>query len=195
MRMKLPSSIGLVDLAVITVLLVMVVLPAREMFASPAQKGDDAAQFALALSEARTIADPTDGNKLGDFSRRLGDANYKDWAIEASVAGAASAKGSPTEWKALLAASVAYVDKLEVVSALDYATRALASCRALPGGCPSWEEVRMTLYQEHLDAGVKSGVDPKRDPKGFRAAGENAVRSIRLNTQERENQPSPAPAP
>ena len=49
----------------------------------------------------------------------------------------------------------------------------------------------MTLYQEHLDAGVKSGVDPKRDPKGFRAAGENAVRSIRLNTQERENQAPP----
>jgi hypothetical protein len=191
--MKLPSSIGLVDLAVITVLIVMVVLPAREMFAAPAAKGDDAAQFALALSEARTIADPSDGNKLGDFTRRLGDANYKDWAIEASVAGAASAKGSPTEWKALLAASVAYVDKLEVKAALDYATRALASCRALPAGCPSWEEVRMTLYQEHLDAGVKSGVDPKRDPKGFRAAGENAVRSIRLNTQERENAPSPPP--
>jgi hypothetical protein len=51
----------------------------------------------------------------------------------------------------------------------------------------------MTLYEEHLEAGVKSGVDPKRDPKGFRAAGENAVRSIRLNTQERENAPSPAP--
>jgi len=89
------------------------------------------------------------------------------------------------------AASVAYVDKLEVKAALDYATLALASCRALQGGCPSWEEVRMTLYQEHLDAGVKSGVDPKRDPKGFRAAGENAVRSIRLNTQERENQAPP----
>ena len=189
--MKLPRSIGLVDLAVITVLIVMVVLPPREMYASPAQKGDDAAQFALALSEARTIADPTDGNKLGDFSRRLGDANYKAWAIEASVDGAAHAKGSPTEWKALLAASVAYVDKLEVKAALDYATLALASCRALQGGCPSWEEVRMTLYQEHLDAGVKSGVDPKRDPKGFRAAGENAVRSIRLNTQERENQAPP----
>jgi hypothetical protein len=191
--MKLPRTIGLVDLAVITVLIVMVVLPAREMFASPAQKGDDAAQFALALSEARTIADPTNGDKLGDFSRRLGDANYKDWAIEASVDGAARAKGSSTEWKALLAASVAYVDKLEVKPALDYATEALSSCRTLPGGCPSWEEVRMVLYQQHLDAGVKSGVDPKRDPKGFRAAGENAVRSIRLNTQERENPPSPPP--
>lgn len=193
--MKLPRSIGLVDLAVITVLIVMVVLPPREMFASPAHKGDDAARFALALSEARTIADPTNGDKLADLSRRLGDANYKDWSIEASVDGAAAAAGSPTEWKALLAASVAYVDKLEVVPALDYATRALASCRALQGGCPSWEEVRMTLYQEHLEAGVQSGVDPKLDPKGFRAAGENAIRSIRLNTQEGERPPSPAPAP
>ena len=50
----------------------------------------------------------------------------------------------------------------------------------------------MTLYQQHLDAGVKSGIDPRRDPKGFRAAGEAGLRSIRLNSSEKENTPAPS---
>lgn len=194
--MKLPRSINLVDIAMITILLVMVVLPARRMYASSALKGDDrAAQFKLALAEARTMAYPTDGAHTADLARLLGDANFKDWAIEVALDGAARAKGTPTEWRALLAASIAYVDHLDVVPALDYGTRALSTCQLMAGGCPSWEEVRMRLYQQHLDAGVKSGIDPRRDPKGFRAAGEGAVRTIRLNTQDRENAPSPPRAP
>ncbi|MDX2090978.1 MAG: hypothetical protein SFX73_24175 [Kofleriaceae bacterium] len=191
--MKLPR-IGIVDLAVVTVILGMAVLPPREMYASAATPGDDSTRFALALAEARTIAHPQDGAVLTDFARRLGDANQKDWAIEAAIAGATAAKGSPTEWKALLAASVAYVDKIEVVPALDFANRALTTCRGMSSGCPSWEDVRMSIYQQHLDAGIKSGIDPKLDPKGFREAGESALRTIRLNSGERERSTVP-PAP
>jgi hypothetical protein len=190
--MQLPRSIGLVDLGVLTIVFVMVVLPPRQMYASAAQKGDDRAQFALALAEARTIAYPQDGNHVADLARRLGEAQFKDWAVEAAIDGAARAHASPTAWKALLAASVAYVDKLDVIPALDYANRALVECQARREGCPTWEEVRMRLYQQHLDAGVASGIDPRRDPAGFRAAGEGALRSIRLNTREGE-QGAPAP--
>jgi len=193
--MKLPRSIGLVDIAIITIVLVMIVLPAREMYASAAQKGDAAEQFKLALAEARTMAYPTDGTHAADLARLLGDANFKDWAIEVAVDGAQRAHGTATEWRALLAASIAFVDRLDVKAALDYGNRALTSCQAMQGGCPSWEEVRMSLYQQHLDAGVKSGIDPRHDPKGFREAGEGAVRTIRLNTQDRENAPSPPSAP
>ena len=38
----------------------------------------------------------------------------------------------------------------------------------------------MQLYQQHLEAGVKSGIDPHRDPHGFRRAGESALRQIHL---------------
>lgn len=184
--MQLPRSIGLVDLGVFTVVLVMVVLPPREMYASAALKGDEAAQFALALAEARTMAHPEDGARLGEYTRQLGEVGFKDWAIEAAVDGAARAQGSTTAWRALLAASVAYVDRLEVVPALDYATRALTACHEIGAACPSWEEIRMRLYQQHLDAGVKSGIDPKLDPQGFRDAAANALRTIRLNSVERE---------
>ncbi|MBA3540581.1 MAG: hypothetical protein H0T79_13305, partial [Deltaproteobacteria bacterium] len=54
--MQLPRFFGFVDLGVLTVVLVFVVLPPREMFTAPAHKGDDAEQFALALAEARTMA-------------------------------------------------------------------------------------------------------------------------------------------
>lgn len=192
MRMKLPRTFGLVDIAVVTVILAMVVMPPRRMYAEAAIPGDDSAQFALALAEARTIAHPEDGNRVSELARHLGDANLKDWAVEVAVDGAKAAKGSPTEWKALLAASVAYVDKVEVVAALDFANRALTTCRGLQSGCPSWEDVRMSIYQQHLDAGIKSGIDPKLDPKGFRTAGESALRSIRLNSTERERSSVPS---
>lgn len=192
MDMKLPRTIGLTDIAMITVILAMLVLPARQMYASGAIPGDDAAQYALAAAEARTIAHPDDGANVSDLARRLGDANFKDWAVEVGVRGAKAAKGSPTEWQALLAASSAYVDKLDVVPALDFANRALTTCRGVASGCPAWEDLRMSFYIQHLDAGVKSGIDPKRDPLGFRKAGETALRSGRLNSTERERSTVPS---
>ncbi len=186
--MRLPRFIGIVDLGIITIVLVTVVLPAREMFGFSVlwgKKNTPAAQFELALAEARTIAKPDDGRALEDYTRKLDAAGFKDWAIDVAVRGSARTKHSPTQWRALLATSVAYVDHLDVIPALDYANRALNVCHDAQrtddqAVCPSWEEVRMQLYQEHLDAGVKSGIDPHRDPIGFRKAGERGLREIRL---------------
>lgn len=189
--MQLPRFFGFVDLAVATVVVVAIVLPPREMSASSAIKGDDASRFELALAEARVAAHPDDGRAAEDLVRRLDDASFKDWAIEAALRASDRAKASPTRWRALLAASVAYVDRLDVKPGLDYANRALESCAATRPTCPSWEEVRMQFYQRHLDAGVKSGIDPRRDPSGFRRAGESAVLQVHLNG---DRGPRPAPA-
>lgn len=185
--MKLPRFVGLVDLAIATVVAVAIVLPAREMYASSVFKADDAQQFQAALAEARTIATPRDGMAVEDLGRRLGEAGQRDWAVEATVRASDRAKDSPTRWRALLAASVAYIDRLDVVPALDYANRAVTACHSAQeagdaAACPSWEEIRMVLYQKHLDAGVKSGIDPRRDPNGFRKAGESALLQIHLGT-------------
>jgi hypothetical protein len=189
--MQLPRFVGLVDLGIATVVAVAVFLPAREMFADSAFKGDDTKQFAIAYSEARTMAHPDDGRAIEDLSRRLGEVNFKDWAVDTALLGSERAKQSPTRWRALLATSVAYVDRLDVVPALDYANRALAACESSQeqgavAACPSFEAVRMRLYQQHLSAGVKSGIDPRRNPVGFRKAGESALRSIRLKTGDHE---------
>jgi hypothetical protein len=187
--MQLHRFVGLTDLGVATVVLVTIVLPAREMYAKPAQKGTEPEQFALALAEARTMAHPDDGAAIDDLSRRLGAADFKDWAIEAAIHGGERAKQSPTRWRALLATSVAYVDRLDVVPALDYANRALSACDDQQPACPSWEKVRMQLYQQHLDAGVASGIDPRGGPaaaKAFRRAGEGALRQIHLGGHDVE---------
>jgi hypothetical protein len=190
--------VGLVDLGVATVVAVTLLLPAREMYAGPAHKASEAEQFALAVAEARTMARPDDGAAVDDLTRRLGAAGFKDWAIEAGVLGSERAKQSPTRWRALLAASVAFVDRLDVVPALDYANRALAACEEAQTACPSWEQIRMKLYQQNLDAGVKSGIDPHRGPeaaKAFRRAGEGALRQIHLGGRESERgSATPAPA-
>jgi hypothetical protein len=191
--MALPRFISVVDFAVIAVVAVAIFLPPREMYAQNAIKGDD---FGVALAEARTMASPGDGKAIEDFTRKLGEAGLKDWAIETSVRLSDRAKDSPTRWRALIAASVAYIEKLDVVPALDYANRALAACEATrekgdAAACPSWEEIRMRLYQQHLDAGVKSGIDPHVDPAGFRRAGEAALRQIRIGP----SQPAPPSAP
>ncbi len=181
--MRLSRYVNFVDLAVGAIVLVAIVLPAREMYASPAPKTDT---FALGLAEAHAMARPSDGRAVDDLTRRLGAAGFKDWAIEAGIRGSARTQGSPDRWRALLATSVAYVDHLDVVQALDYANQALAACDGATA-CPSWEQIRMKLYQQHLDAGVKSGIDPHRGPaaiKAFRHAGESGLRQIHLGGRD-----------
>jgi len=195
--MAMPRLFSLVDVGVLTVVAVAIFLPPREMFASNAIKGDARQQFAVGLAEARTIARPGDGIAAEDFAKKLGEADLKDWAIEASVRASDTAKDSPTRWRALIAASVGFIEKLEVNKALDYADRALAACESSrekgdATACPSWEEVRMRLYQQHLKAGVDSKIDPRVDPAGFRKAGEAGVRQIYIGGPK--NQPMPAPA-
>jgi hypothetical protein len=191
--MALPRFISLVDFGVLAVVAVAIFLPAREMYAENAFKGDE---FPIALAEARTIARPGDGKAIEDFIRVLSEAGMKDWAVEASGRLSERAKDSPTRWRALIATSAAYMEKLDAKTALEYANMALAACQqaraADAGVCPSWEEVRMQIYQQHLDAGVKSGIDPRIDPVGFRNAGQNTLRHIRLGPA---NPPPPPPAP
>jgi len=190
----MPRLFSLVDVGVVTVVAVAIFLPAREMYAASAIKGTEDKQFAVALAEARTMARPGDGLAAEDLAKKLGEADLKDWAVEASVKASERSKDSPTRWRALIATSVAYIEKLEVVEALDYANRALAACESArekgdAAACPSWEEVRMRLYQQHLDAGVQSKIDPRLDPAGFRRAGESALRHIYIGSPHERTPP------
>ncbi|HTR54014.1 MAG TPA: hypothetical protein VMJ10_25140 [Kofleriaceae bacterium] len=180
--------VGLFDLVILVFAAVVVTFPPRAMYASAAIKADAEHEFATSLAEARTIARPKDGLAVEDLGRRLGEANMKDWAIETTAIASERARSSPTQWRALLATSVAYVDELDVVPALDYANRALDACSAARArgdlaACPDWEQIRMQLYQKHLDGGVKSGIDPRKGAAAaaaFRRAGESELREIRL---------------
>jgi hypothetical protein len=193
--MRLSRFVGIIDLGVATVVLVTLALPPREMHASSAHVGSDADRFALGLAEARTIAHPQDGAAIDELSRRVGAAGETDWAIEIAVRGGERARHSPSHWRALLAASVAFAGRNDAVPALDYVRRALAACADPEAACPNWEQARMKLYQDDLEAGVASGIDPHRDPEGFRRAGESVLHRIHVGGHDVDRGSAPALAP
>jgi hypothetical protein len=179
--MKLRKIIGLTDFAVLVVAVFAFALPPREMLASPTIKGTEPDKLALALAEARVMAAPTDGLKIDELTRRMGELGMKDWAVEIGLDSIDRTKTRPDHWRSLLATSVAYIERLEAKDALAYAQRALKSCDAAGSTvCPAPERTRLDLYREHIAAGVGKGIDPKKDPKAFREAGEERIRTIRL---------------
>lgn len=170
---------NLMDLVVVILTAVAIFLPPREMYALDAAKGTPDERRALALAEARVRTHPEDGALAAELARLLTATGHKDWAVEAAAE--ASAKASPpTRWRAMLATSVAYAERLEAGDALVWAQRALEACHLAATTCPTEEEVRLDIYVRHLDAGVRSGINPRRDPEGFRAASQDVIRSIYL---------------
>lgn len=193
--MQINRYVSLTDLVVLALVSVVLLLPPRAVTAGANDRLDPDARLALALAEARSAARPEDGAAAAEVARRLGDARQYDWAVQVAAVAAERASKSPTRWRALLAASIAHTDRLEVKEALEYANRSLASCAEVGDvACPSWEEVRVELYQRHLDAGVRSGIDPRKNPRAFREAGETALRPVRaVGSGKRPIAPPPAP--
>jgi hypothetical protein len=180
------SYVSLIDVAVAAVVAIAILMPARPQTAVAAARLDDETRWTLAATEARLHAHPGDGQAAADLSRLFREARLLDWAIEAPAL-TASAEPTPTTWRAALAASAAYAGRLDVQEAFAWAQTALASCAAAGAACPSWEQVRVELYTRHLEAGIKSGIDPRKDPDAFRRAGEAVLRTIRVREPRRGN--------
>lgn len=192
---------SLADVVVTIVVLVALFLPPRALSAAAVGRLDDDGRRAVGFAEARVAQHPEDGRGVYELMRLWSDAKQADWAIQAAAVAAERAKASPTYWRALLALSVAHIDRYEAKASLEYANQALAACEAASATtCPSWEQLHVELHQRYLDAGVRSGIDPRKDPKGFVQAGEAVLRQVRtmgtgVAPQPAPPAPAPAPAP
>ena len=154
--MQLRRYIAIVDIGILAVLAVALLLPPRGMDVAYAAKGSDAERFSLALAEARTLAHPNDGATAAELSRRLGEAGFNDWAIDTAVAASERTQGTPNRWRALLAASVAFVDRHDAKEALELVDVAVSACESAgESACPDFERQPMLLYQESLKNGVR----------------------------------------
>jgi hypothetical protein len=181
-RVRITRHLNLLDLVVVIVAAVAIFLPPRATYALDAAKGSDADRVALATAEARALAHPDDGMATTELGRRLTAAGHLDWAVEATAELAERAVKSPTRWRAMLAVSIAYAERLEAKESLAWARRALDACHQVgTAACPTEDEIRVDIFVQHLDAGVRSGIDPKRNPEGFRAAGVDDLRLMHLN--------------
>ncbi|MCG8420831.1 MAG: hypothetical protein MJE77_23160 [Proteobacteria bacterium] len=187
----MPLRIGILDIAALIVLLVVIFLPERSSKVDNAYPADEQVMRDIALYQARLAVDPGDADAAAKMAELLTEAGQTDWAVQ--VAGEAAEHADTVSWRALLAISIAHAERIEVGPAYRYAQRAMSACEKLklsPSRCPAPEFARLSVYLDQLEAGVKSGIDPRIDPAGFQNAVLRAVRMVRMRgatpTEERD---------
>jgi hypothetical protein len=176
---------GIVDVSVAIVVVVVILLPPKStsfgaLPMTPEQRQRiDALQARLAAGGGASLAE--------DLAEELVAARQSDWALR--VAGAASVQGNPERWIALRAVSTTHAERIEIGPAFEYATLALQACEDAGAHCPPHDHVRLRLYHEQLDAGVRSGIDPRNDPEEFRKAVQGAIRVLNVRPGRRDQAP------
>lgn len=171
--------LSILDLTAAIIVLVAILLPERSVTVSEAFAAGEDEERAIALYQARLALDPGDAEAAGMLSELLADVGQTDWAVQ--VAGESARHSETMSWRALLAVSAAHAERIEVHEAHRFAQAALEQCRKLgPELCPGHEEVRMAMYFGQLDAGVKSGIDPRHDPKGYQRAVLSRMRFVQV---------------
>jgi hypothetical protein len=171
--MRIHRFLSLTDLVVLTVVAVAIFLPKRPIYAVDAYKLDADARADLGAAEAAAMAKPADGFAAYELARRLARAKQLDWAVETGAETAARATDG-SKWRALLAVAEARADRIDVQLAFEAAEEALDACIAAgEPACPAWERLKIELFRNYLDAGLKSGINPRTHPQSFKkAAGE-----------------------
>lgn len=173
--------IGVLDIAAFVLVIVVIVLPPRGTHVTPVhpilspETVEEISEY-----QARLLANPGDGAAAEELAETLVIAGYSDWSLR--VAGDASrVKDSPTLWRSLRGLSTTHADRIEIKQALAWGEQALVACRLDAVSCAPHEEIRLQIYVEQLEAGLRSGIDPQADPAGFREAiSRSGIRNIRL---------------
>lgn len=170
--------VGILDLCLAIVVLAVILLPERSVTVGHAYEPEPGRLREIALEQARLAVTPGNSEAADRLARLLTDVGQTDWAIQ--VAGSAAKHSDQVSWRALMAVSTAHAERIEVVDAHRFARLALDACLAAgPERCPVDERVRISLYFDQLDAGVKSGIDPRIDPASYQRAVLAAMRIVR----------------
>jgi hypothetical protein len=166
--------VSIIDVSAAVLVAVVLLLPGREPHLREVYRGAAAEDLReLALQQGTLVERPGDGAAADQLAAVLGRLGQSDWAVR--VAGHAARVASPTRWRALLALSAAHADRVEVREAHAAAQAALAACDAPGADCPAHERVRMAVYFQQLDKGLRSGIDPRVEPERFRRYVSTAV--------------------
>lgn len=169
--------VGLLDVCAAVLVLIVLVMPGRDLHVGTGYRHVEAAALPTVLADvaqaqADVLVAPGDGGAAERLAQILGTRPVDQHDQALRVAGEAAGRaGSPTRWRALLAASSAHADRIELKPAHRLALEALAACEAPDAACPAHEVVRLRLYAEQLDVGVQAmaaGADPRVEPERFR---------------------------
>lgn len=175
--MRIHRFLSLTDLVVLVVVAVALFLPRRPLEVVDAYTIEPELRADLGAAEARAVLHPDDPMVAAEATRQLVRGGQLDWAVERSRDAAALAAPAH-RWRALLAVSEAYIDRVQVTQAHEWAQQAVAACKADGAVCPAWELLKLELYERYLGAGVRSGINPRNDPDGFEEAAGAALHTV-----------------
>lgn len=176
--------VGIADITAAVVVAVVLFLPARSSDVIAAYP--EAQSREIELAQAAVAANPADGAAVEQLADRLIAAGQLDWALRVAGAGARY-DDSPSHWRALLAVSSVHAERIEILEAHEWATKALRACDADGAACAPHERVRLEIYAKELTAGVeaiRAGIDPSTDPFAFRKAIDTAYPRARLRGKQ-----------
>lgn len=183
----MPFRVGILDLTAAIIVLVVIALPQRSPNVADAYDANDDKLRAIALYQARLAADRGDAEAADKLAKLLTETGQTDWAVQ--VASEAAKHTDDLSWRALLAVSSAHAERIEVIEAHRFAKLALEACIRAGDACPSFQKTRMSVYYDQLDAGMKSGIDPRLNPAGYQRAVLGALRVIRFRGPTPDDQP------
>ncbi|HKA88155.1 MAG TPA: hypothetical protein VKE22_10830 [Haliangiales bacterium] len=170
--------VGLLDIAAAGALAAALLLPAPTREIVPLFRNDTSLAAPLAEAQADALRAPHDGRAAARLADLLVRARETDWAIAAATT--AAREPFPGRWRAMVAASAAFTDRIELAPAYAWADQALKACDEPGSDCAEMERTRLDMYVTALRAAVESGIDPAKNPKGFEDVVRKAVPLIRL---------------
>lgn len=168
--------IGILDVCAAFLVLISIFLPGPDVSVESAYKRSlpdneslEDQVAAIDAAQARLAAHPKSGAAADELARILEELGQHDQALR--IGGEVASRKGPDQWRAWLAVASAHADRIEIEPADRFAHRALEACRREGADCADFEEVRLRLYVEQLDAGMQAlaaGIDPRLEPDKFR---------------------------
>ncbi|HEY2749707.1 MAG TPA: hypothetical protein VGL86_34035 [Polyangia bacterium] len=183
----------LVDLIAVAAVAIVVLLPSGSIVAKPALVGDKIELDRVAALEDARFSDPTNVDKALALADAYLRADHPEWSLATTAAFVDSG-----DHRVHLARATAYAERLQANEAVAEAARANADCdRQGAARCDASEHVRIGVVAAPMQALIDAKIDPRRDPKGARAAVAGVLHATKANQlvrdKAREDKKSSAP--
>lgn len=171
-----------VDLIAVAAVAVVVLLPSGSLVARPALVGDKIELDRIAALEDARFVEPTNVDRALALADAYLREQHPDWAL-ATTAQFEDAG----DHRIHLLRATAFAERLEPNEAVAEAQRGYAACdHEGAAKCDEAARVRIGVVAAPMQALVDAKIDPKKDPKGARAAVAGVLHSTHAAPQKKK---------
>jgi hypothetical protein len=187
------TSSRLVDLIAVAAVAIVVLLPSGSLVAKPALVGDKIELDRVAALEDARFADPDNVDKALALADAYLRADHPEWALAATAQFVTAG-----DHRVHLLRATAFAEELHAPESVAEAARAYQTCdREGASKCDTAARVRIGVVAAPMQALVDAKIDPRKDPKGARAAVAGVLHATHANglvkDKAREDAKSTAP--